>query len=128
MDVLHHRDYSRIDITPLSEFAALCRRTDFQGVAALAWPQLSLIFWSALAIAPFDNRGVIMRFYRTWVLACVAAWFLVGLHVPVMHEVTHHGQALPASVLGAVVLLVLVGIAGLWRLLRAPAPGSGAGT
>lgn len=72
-----------------------------------------------------------MRFYRTWVLACVAAWFLVGLHVPAIHQMTHHGQELPVSVAGAVVMLVLIGIAGLWQLLRASAtgsPGSGAGT
>jgi hypothetical protein len=66
-----------------------------------------------------------MRFYRTWLLACVAAWFLIGLHMPAIHEMTHHGQELPASVFGAVVLLALVGMTGLWQLLRLPAPSSG---
>ena len=66
-----------------------------------------------------------MRYYRTWLLVCVAAWFLVGLHMPAIHEMTQHGQELPASVFGAVVLLALVGMMGLWQLLRFPAPRSG---
>ena len=73
-----------------------------------------------------------MRYYRTWLLACVAAWFLVGLHIPTIHDMTHQGQKLPASVFGAVVLLAVVGMTGLWQLLRVPttrsgSPGSGSG-
>lgn len=67
-----------------------------------------------------------MRYYRTWLLACVASWFLVGLHMPAIHEMTTHGgQELPASVFGAVVLLALVGMTGLWQLLRMPTTRSG---
>jgi uncharacterized membrane protein (DUF2068 family) len=72
-----------------------------------------------------------MRFYRTWVLVSAAAWFLVGLHAPAIHQVTHHGRDLPATVFAAIAVLVLVGSAGLWRLLRASEalrPASGART
>lgn len=55
------------------------------------------------------------------VLGCVLAWFLIGLHWPAVHQMTHHGQALSLAVMGALSVLVVAGLAGLWRLLRGPA-------
>lgn len=61
--------------------------------------------------------------YRLTVVACVLSWFLVGLHFPLLHEITHHGQTPHWSVLTIVGLLAVVAVAGLWALLRAPARG-----
>jgi hypothetical protein len=60
------------------------------------------------------------RFYRPMVVACVVSWFLVGLHVPVVHQITHHGRAHNVAVLSITAGLALIGIASLWALLRAP--------
>ena len=61
-----------------------------------------------------------MRSYRLTVLGCVLAWFMIGLHWPAVHQMTHHGRSLSLTVLGVLVLLALAGLAGLWRLLREP--------
>ena len=58
------------------------------------------------------------RYYRPTVLGCVLAWFLVGLHVPALHEIVDHGAAPSPTVLGATSLLTVAGLAALWRLLR----------
>lgn len=61
-----------------------------------------------------------MRSYRLTVLGCVLAWFLVGLHWPAVHQMTHHGGSPSPTVLGALSVLVVAGLAGLWQLLRGP--------
>ena len=61
--------------------------------------------------------------YRLTVIACVLSWFLVGLHLPALHEMTHPGQAPRWSVVVATAALLALGLAGLWTLLRAPARG-----
>ncbi len=61
-----------------------------------------------------------MRMYRLTVLGCVLAWFMIGLHWPAVHQMTHHGQPPSLTVLSAVMLLAVAGLAGLWRLLRSP--------
>ena len=63
------------------------------------------------------------RTYRLTVIACALAWFLVGLHVPALHQMSHDGHVPGGSVLAATALLVAAAIAGLWALLRAPAGG-----
>lgn len=58
--------------------------------------------------------------YRLAVIVCVVSWLLVGLHAPVLHELTAPAAG-PRP--GAVILFgvfVLIGIAALWSLLRAP--------
>ena len=68
-------------------------------------------------------------YYRLTVIACVLSWFLVGLHLPMLHGATHAGHAPRWSVVAATAALVAVGLAGLWTLLRAPGrrgPGRGA--
>jgi hypothetical protein len=67
------------------------------------------------------NNEVLMRFYRSILLVSSAAWFMIGLHVPALHQYTHHGTAVPATVLGAIVTLIIVGVLGLSVLMRAPA-------
>ena len=67
--------------------------------------------------------------YRATLLLCVAAWFLVGMHAPVLHQITHHDRMPSWPVLAALLLMAAVGAATLWRLLRAPAAGApGPGT
>jgi type III secretory pathway component EscU len=61
-----------------------------------------------------------MRFYRSILLISTVVWFLIGLHTPALHQVTHHGTGLPMTVLAAIVTLIVVGIVCLWALLRAP--------
>jgi hypothetical protein len=63
------------------------------------------------------------RAYRLTVLGSALAWFLLGLHAPALHQMTHHGRALPATALGAVLALAACAVAGVWRLLRAPRSG-----
>ena len=56
--------------------------------------------------------------HRMTVLACALAWFLIGLHLPALHAMTHH-EAPPAwPVIGLVAILALVAVAALWALLR----------
>ena len=59
-------------------------------------------------------------YYRLTVVACALSWFLVGLHLPALHEMTHHGSAPRWTVLAIVCFLAAVAVAGLWILLRAP--------
>jgi uncharacterized membrane protein YqjE len=65
--------------------------------------------------------------YRLTVVACALSWFLVGLHAPIVHEVTHHGRIPRWSVLAVVALLVLAAVAALWALLRTPRPRADSG-
>ena len=58
------------------------------------------------------------RWYRPTVIACALSWFMVGLHLPALHAMTHHGGTPAPVVLAATALLAVVGIAGLWALLR----------
>lgn len=58
--------------------------------------------------------------YRLAVIVCVVSWLLVGLHAPVLHELTdptHDPRPSTVLLLG---VFVLFGIAALWSLLRAP--------
>jgi hypothetical protein len=66
------------------------------------------------------------RYYRSTVIACALSWFLVGLHLPALHAMTHPGHSPRWSVVAATLLLAFVAVAGLWALLRAPARGTGA--
>ncbi|MFL5575680.1 MAG: hypothetical protein ACJ79S_06930 [Gemmatimonadaceae bacterium] len=61
-----------------------------------------------------------MRYYRLTVVGCALSWFLVGLHMPALHQMTHHGRAPHWPVLAAVSFVALVAVAGLVALLRAP--------
>jgi len=58
--------------------------------------------------------------YRLTVLACAVAWFLVGLHTPVLHQITGHGRVPGAGLVTILVLLVVIAGGSLLMLLRAP--------
>ena len=63
--------------------------------------------------------------YRVTVFTCVAAWFLIGMHSSVVHEIVDHGRMPHWSLLVLFTLFVLVGCASLWALLRFKAPRTG---
>jgi hypothetical protein len=58
--------------------------------------------------------------YRLTVVACALSWFTVGLHLPALHRMTHHGGTPHWSVLAVVSLLAASAVAALWILLRSP--------
>lgn len=60
-----------------------------------------------------------MNSYRLWIVGCVVSWFLLGLHVPALHDVVGHGHSPRASVVVGTTGLLIAGIACLWQLLRA---------
>jgi hypothetical protein len=62
-----------------------------------------------------------MRFYRTTLLVSAFSWLMIGMHLPALHEVTHHGAEVLVTVVVAVFTLGAVGVASLWALLHAPA-------
>ena len=66
-----------------------------------------------------------VRRYRLALLACVGSWFLVGLHLPALHEMTAHDGRLDATVVVVTSLLAVTALGTLWRLLRAPAGAAG---
>lgn len=61
--------------------------------------------------------------YRLVVVGSMLSWFLLGMHAPVLHELTEHGRVPRASVLVAVSLLAAGALAGMWFLLRPPRRG-----
>jgi len=71
------------------------------------------------------------RYYRLTVVGCALSWFLVGLHLPTLHELRHDGFAPHWTVLAMLAVLAVAAVAALWALLRAPTrwtrpPGPGA--
>ena len=60
--------------------------------------------------------------YRLAVVACALAWFLVGMHAPVVHQITEHGRIPGAGLLVILVVLVTVASGSVWTLLRSPRP------
>lgn len=67
------------------------------------------------------------RTYRLIVVGSVLSSFLVGLHVPMLHEIIDHGARPRWEVLIATLLLVVSTIAGTWVLLHTPGPSDRAG-
>lgn len=61
------------------------------------------------------------RYYKLTVIGCALSWFLVGLHLPTLHEMTHHGSAPRGGFLAIALLLAMAGTGSLWALLRARA-------
>ena len=58
------------------------------------------------------------RSYRLTVVACAASWLLVGVHAPIVHQITHHGHypgwiALTAT--ACVVAAAIATVVALWR-------------
>ena len=63
------------------------------------------------------------RAYRLTVIGCMLTWFVLGMHAPLVHELTEHGRVPRPPVLVAVTLLAAGALAALWSLLRAPRRG-----
>lgn len=61
-----------------------------------------------------------VRHYKAVVLGSTLFWFLLGLHWPIVHEMTSHGHAPHWSVMGAVVVIGILALVTLWTALRAP--------
>lgn len=59
--------------------------------------------------------------YRLTVIGTTLSSFLVGLHVPALHEIIEHGVDAHWGVAVATLLLVLTTVTGLWRLLASVA-------
>jgi hypothetical protein len=59
------------------------------------------------------------RLYKLTVVACALGWFLVGLHAPVLHEITEHGRVPRASILVILALLVVIASGSVVTLFRA---------
>lgn len=58
------------------------------------------------------------RSYRLVVLGCMLSWFLLGMHAPIVHQITEHGRYPGVGLLVPLVLLAGVALAALWALLR----------
>ena len=58
------------------------------------------------------------RSYRLLIVTCSLAWFLVGMHSPIVHAWTSHGHAPSAPALIATLLLAVVAVVALVALLR----------
>lgn len=58
--------------------------------------------------------------YRLVVLGSALSWLLLGLHLPAVHQLTHHDATLHWSVTAAIAVLAVAGMAGVLVLLRAP--------
>jgi hypothetical protein len=64
--------------------------------------------------------------FRLTAVACALSWLLVGMHTPIVHQITHHGRTRSAPVLIAVAAVLTIAVATLSALLRAaPRPGGG---
>ena len=60
------------------------------------------------------------RSYRSTVLASALVWFLLGLHAPVLHQLTHHNRMPDTTVLVVIAVLAVLGIVCVLALLRTP--------
>ena len=58
--------------------------------------------------------------YTVTVLGCALSWLLVGLHAPVLHELSHAGMSPRWGLLGLTVLLAVLAVSVTWLLLRRP--------
>jgi hypothetical protein len=59
-----------------------------------------------------------MSAYRLTVVGTLVSSFMVGLHVPALHEMVEHDASPHWGVLAATLVLVVLTVAGAWTLLR----------
>ena len=60
------------------------------------------------------------HYYRLTVIGCALAWFVLGAHLPVLHQITHHGRTPSWIVIMGVAGAALAALAGVVVLLRTP--------
>ena len=58
------------------------------------------------------------RSYRSTLVICAFAWFMLGLHTPLLHQWTAHRHAPSASVAIVTSLLAITAVVALVVLLR----------
>ena len=58
------------------------------------------------------------RAYRSTVLVSTLVWFLLGLHAPMVHQITHHHRMPDTTVLIVMVVLAVAGVVSVIALLR----------
>lgn len=58
--------------------------------------------------------------YRAVVIGSLLSSFLVGFHLPALHEMLEHGATPRWDVSAVTALFVIATLAGAWTLLRAP--------
>ena len=61
-----------------------------------------------------------VRTYRFTVIGSILSSFLVGLHVPALHNMIEHGATPRGEVVAATLALAASTVAGAWTLLRTP--------
>jgi hypothetical protein len=74
------------------------------------------------ATAAHEEFIMALRTYRFVVIGSVLSSFLVGLHVPALHDMLEHSATPRWEVLIATLLLATSTVGGAWILLRTPAP------
>jgi hypothetical protein len=60
-----------------------------------------------------------LRTYQLTVIGTIVASFLVGLHMPAMHEIIEHGATARWDIVAVTAVLAVATVAGGWMLLRA---------
>jgi hypothetical protein len=63
-----------------------------------------------------------LRTYRLTVVGSLLSSFLVGFHLPALHEMIEHGASPRWDVLGVTIALAVLTIVLAWTLLRSAAP------
>jgi cytochrome bd-type quinol oxidase subunit 2 len=58
------------------------------------------------------------RAYRSTVLVSALVWFLLGLHAPMVHQITHHHRMPDTTVLVVMAVLIVAGVVSVLALLR----------
>lgn len=61
------------------------------------------------------------KLHTLTVLACALSWLLVGLHLPVLHDLSHAGTAPRWELLALTAGFLVLAIVDTWALLRMPA-------
>ena len=59
------------------------------------------------------------NYYRLIVIGSAITWFLLGMHAPIVHQITHHDRSPSVGLMVAVSCVALLALAGLVTLLRA---------
>jgi uncharacterized membrane protein len=58
------------------------------------------------------------RSYRSTVVASAIVWFMLGLHAPLLHQITHHNRMPDTTVLIVMAALAVAGVVSVVALLR----------
>ena len=58
------------------------------------------------------------RAYQATVVVSAIVWFLLGLHAPMVHQITHHHRMPDTTVLIIMAVLAVAGVVSVLALLR----------